>query len=311
MTSLRTIRRLCLVLPLGLCAATTSCTTVTSKTGGSSSIIDVSVKEQKLALYKGGRLVKKYPVSTSKFGLGSSPGSYRTPLGKMRVVEKVGDGKPVGAVFKSRQWTGEVVKPNSPGRDPIVTRILRLEGLEANNRNTYSRGIYIHGTAAERDIGKPASYGCIRMKSRHILDLYKKVDAGAQVNVIEGSLKLGKKSAPASASSDKPSSRKTEKTPKTKKKRTGGRVSGRLQPVEREEKGEPGNRRPVPEAEPAPASSQPETPASAPEPESVPVAPAPEPAASAPESGSDAVGEPVPRGTPQRRAFREIPIDNT
>ncbi len=134
---------------------------------------------QKIALYKKGMLSKTYPISTSKFGLGNAKGSYKTPLGKMEVVEKIGKGKPSGAVFKSRKWTGQIVKPDSGGRDPIVSRILRLKGLEKRNSNTFSRCVYIHGTAAERHIGKPVSYGCIRMKSKDVIDLFRRVDKGA------------------------------------------------------------------------------------------------------------------------------------
>ena len=73
--------------------------------------------------------------------------------------------------------------PTPPGRDPIVTRILWLSGKERHNRNTFGRYIYIHGTPEERKIGRPASYGCIRMKSRDVIDLYRKVGVGAEVEV--------------------------------------------------------------------------------------------------------------------------------
>ena len=165
-----------------------SCSVPTSASRDSLHVMEVSVPQQKMALYRQGSMVKTYPISTSKFGLGDEKGSYRTPLGKMEVAEKIGDGKPAGAVFKSRQWTGEVVKPNAPGRDPIVSRILWLNGLEQKNQNAYSRCIYIHGTAAEKDIGKAASYGCIRMKSKDVIDLYDKVGSGAEVVVMKKSL---------------------------------------------------------------------------------------------------------------------------
>ncbi len=150
--------------------------------------MEVSVPMQKIALYKKGILSKTYPISTSKFGLGNTKGSYKTPLGKMEVVEKIGRGKPSGAVFKSRKWTGQIVKPDSGGRDPIVSRILRLKGLEKRNSNTFSRCVYIHGTAAERHIGKPVSYGCIRMKSKDVIDLFRRVDKGAIVYVSKNRL---------------------------------------------------------------------------------------------------------------------------
>ena len=91
-------------------------------------------------------------------------------------------------VFKGRRPTGEVLRPNSPGRDPIVTRILWLRGRESQTRNAYGRYIYIHGTPEERKIGKPASYGCIRMRSRDVARLYNQVGVGAKVKVTPGRL---------------------------------------------------------------------------------------------------------------------------
>src|SRR6056297_3514158 len=170
-----------------VCASffTTSCVTRPVVKRDTAHSMQVSVPEQKLALFRHGLLTKTYPISTSKFGLGDKPGSYRTPLGTMEVAEKIGDGKPAGAVFKSRKWTGEVIEPDAPGRDPIVSRILWLNGLEPKNKNAYSRCIYIHGTAAERDIGKAASYGCIRMKSKDVIDLHDSIGEGATVSVVK------------------------------------------------------------------------------------------------------------------------------
>ncbi len=151
----------------------------------------ISVADQRLAVVdKTGDVVKIYPVSTSKFGLGSKRGSRYTPLGKMQVAKKIGGGAPSGAVFKSRKRTGEVLKPNAPGRDPIVTRIMWLDGLEYYNKNTFSRYIYIHGTPEEKKIGRPASYGCIRMKSKDVIDLYRRLDEGSEVKVIKQPLNL-------------------------------------------------------------------------------------------------------------------------
>lgn len=149
----------------------------------------VSIKDQKmLLLNKKGKAIKTYPVSTSKFGISSRRGSRHTPLGKMAVAQKVGGGAPSGAVFKSRRRTGEILRPNAPGRDPIVTRILWLKGLDRHNRNTYSRYIYIHGTPEERYIGHPASYGCVRMKSRDVIHLYNQLAVGSRVTITRGSL---------------------------------------------------------------------------------------------------------------------------
>jgi len=148
----------------------------------------VSVRDQRMLLTKDGKPVKVYPISTSKFGVGDGPGTNHTPLGKMEVAKKIGDSARRGTVFKHRRPTGEVLKPNAPGRDPIVTRIMWLKGREYHNRNAFRRYIYIHGTPEEWRLGRPASYGCIRMGSRDIVDLYRRTGLGAEVKVIRGSL---------------------------------------------------------------------------------------------------------------------------
>ena len=164
----------------------TSCGSTPFKDTSSKMI--VSVKDQTMLLTKDGKPVKAYRVSTSKFGVGNTRNSYRTPLGKMEIARKIGGGSQSGTVFKSRRKTGEVLKPDAPGRDPIVTRIMWLKGNEHRNNNAYSRYIYIHGTPEERTIGSPTSYGCIRMKSQDIIDLYRRVGLGAEVKVIDGHL---------------------------------------------------------------------------------------------------------------------------
>jgi lipoprotein-anchoring transpeptidase ErfK/SrfK len=147
--------------------------------------IVISTREQKLALLDQGNLMAIYPISTSKFGLGDGRGSCRTPLGELEVADKVGDGALPGTVFKDRRRTGEIVAPNSPGRDPIVTRILWLRGREPQNANAFARTIYIHGTPEERNIGRPVSYGCIRMRSSDVIQLYGIVGQGAQVTIVD------------------------------------------------------------------------------------------------------------------------------
>ena len=78
-----------------------------------------------------------------------------------------------------------MIAVDAPGRDPIVTRILWLDGLERKNRHAFARCIYIHGTPEERNIGTPASYGCIRMRSCDVIELYNTVGAGAKVIIQE------------------------------------------------------------------------------------------------------------------------------
>ena len=143
----------------------------------------VSIPDQKLVVLHDGLRIGQFPISTSKFGLGDSPRSYATPLGMLEVAAKVGENAPAGTVFKGRRPTGEILRPNAKGRDPIVTRILCLRGLESSNSNAYGRGIYIHGTPVERQIGRPASFGCIRMKSKDVVRVFEAVPVGTKIEI--------------------------------------------------------------------------------------------------------------------------------
>ena len=147
--------------------------------------IIVSVPEQELAVIDRGKLIVRYPVSTSKFGVGDQPGSYQTPLGTLFVSGRFGDNLPAGAVIKSRVATGEIVNPNAPGRDAIVSRVIWLRGKEGVNRNAHERCIYIHGTPEEKRIGRPASFGCIRMRATDIIALYDVAHVGMHVTITQ------------------------------------------------------------------------------------------------------------------------------
>lgn len=159
----------------------------------------ISIPEQRMVVLDEGTPVAIFPVSTSKFAIGDWPGSNGTPLGELEIAEKIGGSAAIGAVFKDRRPTGEVITPDAPGRDPIVTRILWLRGREAQNANAHSRYIYIHGTPEERNIGFPASYGCIRMRSRDVIQLYDIVGYGARVTIADASLETVLPAATASA----------------------------------------------------------------------------------------------------------------
>ena len=191
----------------------------------------ISVHDQSLVLLQNGEKIASYPVSTSKYGLGDNWGAMTTPTGLLQVAQKIGDHAPAGAVFHKRRFTGEVLQPNAPGRDPVITRIIWLRGLQAENAHAFSRCIYIHGTPEEKLIGKPASYGCIRMKSSDVAALYAQLPLGAIVQITPEKLPrvksaskamLVQSKAPAAptpthavftADSSKPGSEKTTITP--------------------------------------------------------------------------------------------------
>lgn len=164
----------------------------------------ISAADQKMAIFRDGVPIRTFRVSTSKFGLGDRPGSYATPLGLLRVKKKIGENVKEGTVFKGRAPTGEVLKVDAPGRDPIVTRILWLEGLEDANKNAFKRYIYIHGTPEERNIGRPVSYGCIRMRSRDIVELFDDTELNTRIFITSRPLPkntaMGDRQAPLSQS---------------------------------------------------------------------------------------------------------------
>jgi hypothetical protein len=154
-------------------------------------------------LVQNGGKIATYPVSTSMFGLGDSWGRMTTPLGNLTIEKKIGDNVPAGAVFHNRRLTGEILQPNAPGRDPVTTRIMWLRGLETQNAHAFQRCIYIHGTPEEKKLGRPASYGCIRMKASDIADLYNRVPPGALVQITPDSLpKLAQAKVPRSETSN-------------------------------------------------------------------------------------------------------------
>ncbi len=158
--------------------------------------ININVTTQVLVIIDDNNndVIRRYPVSTSKFGAGELKDSYCTPRGRHVIRAKIGSGQPVNTVFVGRRPTGGVYSPELedeyPDRDWILTRILWLSGCEIGfNRlgkvDTMRRYIYIHGSPDSAAIGKPASIGCIRMKNKDIVDLFGRVFPGIQVEIVE------------------------------------------------------------------------------------------------------------------------------
>ena len=147
--------------------------------------IRVHIPSQTLLLLTDeGQMLRRFMISTSKFGLGCEPGSHKTPTGAFRIESKWGDGAPEGEIFVSRKPTGRFGTPEDP-TDNVQTRILWLEGLDPENANTHGRYIYIHGTNAEAALGTAASHGCVRMSNREVIELFNAVETGTPVWILE------------------------------------------------------------------------------------------------------------------------------
>jgi lipoprotein-anchoring transpeptidase ErfK/SrfK len=132
--------------------------------------IRIHVPSQTLDLLdEAGEVIRCYAISTSRFGIGTEPGSFKTPTGRFRVAEKFGDGARPGEIFVSRVPTGRF-GGEADDHDHVQTRILWLEGLDADNTNTHDRYT-------------PASFVCVRMNNLDVIDLYDRVAAGTGVEI--------------------------------------------------------------------------------------------------------------------------------
>jgi L,D-transpeptidase YbiS len=143
-------------------------------------VIDCTL--QLLRLFEGKDLIFEAPISTSRFGPGFEPGSFKTPTGHFRIHQKIGDGAPIGTVFKNCVLVTESINSSSI-EDAITSRILWLDGIDLENANTKERYICIHGTNEEHLIGRPASHGCIRMRNKDVIRLYQLVDVDTSVKI--------------------------------------------------------------------------------------------------------------------------------
>ena len=145
--------------------------------------IHVSIRDQQLTVKENEQPIRTYPVSTSRFGIGTEEGSFKTPIGRFCVAQKIGSDMPNGTVFVGRVPL-QADEGLPPTEDLVMSRILWLDGLDEQNANTRDRFVYIHGTEHEDKIGTAASHGCVRMRNEDVIELFEMVNEGTPV-VIE------------------------------------------------------------------------------------------------------------------------------
>ncbi len=151
--------------------------------------LTVNISRQTVSLFEDNKFIKKYPCSTSRFGIGQAEGSNRTPLGLHHIAEKIGGGQPAGTVFRSRQVVGSTSQPEFAAAK-ITTRIMWLEGLEpgfnqGGNVDSHARYIYIHGTGDQTTIGQLSSCGCIHLADADLISLFDLLPGGTLVWIAE------------------------------------------------------------------------------------------------------------------------------
>ena len=154
------------------------------------SLLYVDIKNQNMYLLRKGNIFKGFKISSSYYGTGSEVNSLKTPLGKHEIFKKIGRDLPINAILKGRVWNGAIANVITEDVDTdfdhVTSRILWLDGLEKGKNkgpgvDSRSRYIYIHGTAEEGLIGRPASDGCIRMYNTDVIDLFDLVNEKVQV----------------------------------------------------------------------------------------------------------------------------------
>lgn len=165
-------------------------------------LIIVDVNKQELYLVNNEKIIAEYKVSTGFSGTDSNAtiNSLKTPIGLHKITKKIGDSCKIGTIFKGKKNTKKIEKvivnkkDLSPKMiDRVLTRVLVLEGKEpginsGKNKDgvivdSHYRGIYIHGTNNEAQIGEPVSHGCIRMKNKDVIELYNRVKVGCFVYI--------------------------------------------------------------------------------------------------------------------------------
>jgi lipoprotein-anchoring transpeptidase ErfK/SrfK len=122
----------------------------------------LNLKQRRVYVYKGDKVIAKYPVAIGKKG-------WETPLGEWQVMEKIKN--PGWTSFK----TGEVMKPGK--ENPLGVRWI---GFWTNGEDV----IGFHGTPNIKSIGTAASHGCVRMYNRDVRALYRLVKVGTTVKVV-------------------------------------------------------------------------------------------------------------------------------
>ena len=139
--------------------------------------IRINLAEQRLTLHGGSRAFSA-DISSGAAGIGFTPGSGCTPTGRFRICSRHGIGAPLRTVFRARLPIG--LYEHQKG-DCILSRILCLDGLDAENANTRDRYIYIHGTPDTEHLGSPVSAGCIRLAPEDMVQLFEMTPLGTLV----------------------------------------------------------------------------------------------------------------------------------
>jgi lipoprotein-anchoring transpeptidase ErfK/SrfK len=122
----------------------------------------LKLKERKVYVYQGNKVLASYPVAIGKKG-------WETPKGNFQVIQLVEN--PIW----QNPWNGNIV-PAGP-KNPLGERWI---GFWTDGKNY----IGFHGTTAENLIGQAVSHGCVRMRNKDIKEMFENVKIGTPVIVV-------------------------------------------------------------------------------------------------------------------------------
>jgi len=145
--------------------------------------IVINLAELRLYYYQpiqadGEQWVETYPVSVGRM-------DWQTPLGTTRIISKITDPAwhPPESIRREHAESGDIlplVVPSGPD-NPLGQFAMRLA----------IPGYLIHGTNRPYSIGMHVTHGCIRLYPEDISHLFKRVDTGASVQLMNEPEKLG------------------------------------------------------------------------------------------------------------------------
>ena len=121
----------------------------------------IKLRDRRVYVYRTNKVQASYPIAIGKAG-------WETPTGNFKVLQMQRD------PAWEHPFTGKIIPP---GRDnPLGAGWI---GFWTDGTNQ----IGFHGTPNETLVGQAVSHGCVRMRNKDILALFKQVDLGTPVTV--------------------------------------------------------------------------------------------------------------------------------
>lgn len=124
--------------------------------------LDLNIPTSRLVVREGNKVLKTYPVSVGLLG-------HDTPTGEFTVARA--EWNPWWTP-PDREWAKDD-KKTPPGPNNPMGRVKLF----------FAPYYFIHGTPHEKDLGNPASHGCVRMRNTDVIELGKLLHTHGRASV--------------------------------------------------------------------------------------------------------------------------------